>query len=113
MRISDWSSDVCSSDLVGRLSLRDTRTRWGSCNSKGDLNFSWRLILAPEHVLDYVVAHEVAHMVPLDHSQRFWKLAGPLDPDERGARDWREGERQRVVEGKRVDISVDIGGAAR
>src|SRR3546814_649236 len=75
---------------VGRLSLRDTRTRWGSCNSKGDLNFSWRLILAPEHVLDYVVAHEVAHMVHLNHSQRFWKLAGTLTQDMRGARAWME-----------------------
>src|SRR3546814_15079026 len=120
MRISDWSSDVCSSDLflkraaraeigsrarekaaridrrVGRLSLRDTRTSWGSCNSKGDLNFSWRLILAPEHVLDYVVAHEVAHMVHLNHSQRFWKLAGTLTQDMRGATLGRASGRERV-----------------
>jgi predicted metal-dependent hydrolase len=73
---------------VGRLSLRDTRSRWGSCNSDGDLNFSWRLILAPEPVLDYVVAHEVAHMVHLNHSKRFWKLAGSLTPDMDGAKAW-------------------------
>jgi predicted metal-dependent hydrolase len=73
---------------VGRLSLRDTRSRWGSCNSNGDLNFSWRLILAPEVVLDYVVAHEVAHMVHLNHSQRFWKLAGKLSQDMSGAKIW-------------------------
>jgi len=73
---------------VGRLSLRDTRSRWGSCNSDGDLNFSWRLILAPEPVLDYVVAHEVAHMVHLNHSQRFWKLAGSLTHDMAGAKAW-------------------------
>jgi len=73
---------------VGRLSLRDTRSRWGSCNSDGDLNFSWRLILAPEPVLDYVVAHEVAHMVHLNHSQRFWKLAGSLTSDMAGAKAW-------------------------
>ncbi|HEY9549178.1 MAG TPA: M48 family metallopeptidase, partial [Kiloniellaceae bacterium] len=71
-----------------RLSLRDTRSRWGSCNSSGDLNFSWRLILAPEHVLDYVVAHEVAHMVHLNHSARFWKLAGLLAQDMAGAKAW-------------------------
>lgn len=75
---------------VGRLSLRDTRSRWGSCNSDGDLSFSWRLILAPEHVLDYVVAHEVAHMVHLNHSQRFWKLAGKLSQDMPAARAWME-----------------------
>lgn len=75
---------------VGRLSLRDTRSRWGSCNSDGDLSFSWRLILAPEHVLDYVVAHEVAHMVHLNHSPRFWKLAGKLSQDMPAATAWLE-----------------------
>lgn len=73
---------------IGRLSIRDTRSRWGSCNSDGDLNFSWRLVLAPEHVLDYVVAHEVAHMVHLNHSRRFWKLAGDLSQDMAGAKAW-------------------------
>jgi hypothetical protein len=73
---------------IGRLSIRDTRSRWGSCNSDGDLNFSWRLVLAPEEVLDYVVAHEVAHMVHLNHSRRFWKLAGDLSLDMEGAKAW-------------------------
>lgn len=75
---------------IGRLSLRDTRSRWGSCNADGDLNFCWRLILAPEHVLDYVVAHEVAHMVHLNHSARFWKLAGTLTQDMPRAKAWLE-----------------------
>ena len=73
---------------IGRLSLRDTRSRWGSCNSSGDLNFSWRLILAPESVLDYVVAHEVAHLVHLNHSRPFWKLAGELSLDMARAKAW-------------------------
>ncbi len=73
---------------VGRIALRDTRSRWGSCNADGDLNFSWRLILAPEAVLDYVVAHEVAHLVHLNHSRRFWKLADSLTPDMAGAKAW-------------------------
>ena len=73
---------------VGRISLRDTRSRWGSCSSAGDLNFSWRLILAPEPVLDYVVAHEIAHLVHLNHSPRFWKLAGRLSQDMAGAKAW-------------------------
>lgn len=60
------------------IRVKDTRTRWGSCSSRGNLNFSWRLILAPEAVLDYVIAHEVAHLVHLDHSARFWRACAAL-----------------------------------
>ena len=66
---------------VRRITLRDTRSRWGSCTASGALNFSWRLIMAPPHVLDYLAAHEVAHLVHLDHSQAFWALTASLDPD--------------------------------
>lgn len=69
-------------DRIGRqpaaIRVKDTRTRWGSCSSKGNLNFSWRLILAPEPVLDYVIAHEVAHLEHLDHSYRFWRTCARL-----------------------------------
>ena len=54
------------------LVLRDTRSRWGSCSARGTLNFSWRLILAPPFVLDYLAAHEVAHLVHMNHSAAFW-----------------------------------------
>jgi predicted metal-dependent hydrolase len=60
------------------IGLRDPVSRWGSCSSSGSLNFSWRLILAPAFVLDYLAAHEVAHLVHLDHSPRFWSLARSL-----------------------------------
>ena len=73
---------------VGRMTLRDTRSRWGSCSAKGDLMFSWRLIMAPHGVLDYVAAHEVAHLVEMNHSQRFWALCGQLCPKHRQHRDW-------------------------
>ncbi len=78
---------------LGRISLRDTRSRWGSCSAKGDLNFSWRLILTPDFVLDYVVAHEVAHLAELNHSPRFWKIAAGLTADMDRAKAWlkREG----------------------
>ena len=66
---------------ITRITLRDTRSRWGSCSSAGGLNFSWRLILAPEPVLDYVVAHEVAHLVHMNHGPRFWKLVERLTPE--------------------------------
>ena len=70
------------------VTLRDTTSRWGSCSSKGALNFSWRLILAPGYVLDYLAAHEVAHLVHMDHSPRFWKLAGELAPQLDKAEAW-------------------------
>lgn len=72
----------------GRISLRDPRSRWGSCTASGDLMFSWRLIMAPSAVLDYVVAHEVAHLAELNHSRRFWAVVGRLCPDYQTARDW-------------------------
>lgn len=73
---------------IGRVSVRDTATRWGSCSSRGDLSFSWRLILAPEEVLDYVVAHEAAHLVEMNHSERFWAQVERLMPDYRRPRAW-------------------------
>jgi predicted metal-dependent hydrolase len=72
----------------GRVTLRDTRSRWGSCSSEGNLMFSWRLILAPRAVLDYVAAHEVAHLVHMDHSPAFWALVGDIFPGYREERSW-------------------------
>ena len=73
---------------VARITLRDTRSRWGSCSSRGTLNFSWRLILAPPLVLDYLAAHEVAHLVHMDHSDRFWQVTRGLAPAMDEAEDW-------------------------
>ena len=72
----------------GRIAIKDTRSRWGSCSSHGNLNFSWRLIMAPEAVLDYVVAHEVAHLREPNHSPRFWALVEQLCPAYRARRAW-------------------------
>jgi predicted metal-dependent hydrolase len=72
----------------GRISLRDPRSRWGSCTASGDLMFSWRLVMAPSAVFDYVVAHEVAHLAELNHSPRFWAVVRRLCPDYQAARDW-------------------------
>lgn len=71
-----------------RLSLRDTRSRWGSCSSKGVLMYSWRLIMAPPAVLDYVAAHECAHLVEMNHSQAFWNVVAQLMPDYDTHRRW-------------------------
>lgn len=70
------------------LSLRDTRSRWGSCSSAGRLMFSWRLAMAPPMVLDYVAAHEVAHLRHMDHSPAFWDTVAGLLPDHAAARGW-------------------------
>lgn len=64
-----------------RLTIRDTRSRWGSCSSRGGVNFSWRLILAPPPILDYVVIHELAHLRELNHSPRFWAILAEHCPD--------------------------------
>ncbi|MCR6629558.1 MAG: M48 family metallopeptidase [Magnetospirillum sp.] len=72
----------------GRITVKDTRSRWGSCSSAGDLAFSWRLVLAPEGVLDYVVAHEVAHLVEMNHSPAFWAVVERLAGDVRAPRRW-------------------------
>lgn len=75
-----------------KLTLRDTRSRWGSCTSDGDLMFSWRLILAPPPVLDYVVAHEVGHLAEMNHSPAFWAVVEGLCPGHEGPRDWLRAE---------------------
>lgn len=72
----------------GRLTVRDTRSRWGSCTSAGNLMFSWRLIMAPPQVLDYVAAHEVAHLVEMNHSPAYWKVVGRICPHYEEPRQW-------------------------
>lgn len=76
------------------LALRDTRSRWGSCTSTGRLMFNWRLILAPPQVLDYVAAHEVAHLARMDHSPAFWATVASLMPGYAAPRRWLKAEGQ-------------------
>src|SRR5262249_53198393 len=71
-----------------RISVRDQSRRWGSCSTPGVLSYSWRLILAPPFVLDYLAAHEVAHLVEMNHSRRFWRLLLGLSPDVHRAKAW-------------------------
>ncbi len=73
---------------LARITLRDTRSRWGSCSSTGNLMYSWRLIMAPAEVLNYVAAHEVAHLVEMNHSAAFWRVVGTLCPDYAAPRRW-------------------------
>jgi predicted metal-dependent hydrolase len=71
-----------------RIAVRDTRTRWGSCSTSGTLSFSWRLVLAPAAVLEYVVAHELCHLLVHDHSPRFWRLLEGAFPGYETERRW-------------------------
>ncbi len=85
------ASDFYAAQLgrrVTQISLRDTRSRWGSCSPEGALMYNWRLIMAPPAVLDYVAAHEVAHLVEMNHSPAFWAVVTRLYPHWQVQRDW-------------------------
>jgi predicted metal-dependent hydrolase len=82
---------------VTRVAVRDTKSRWGSCSGQGNLSFCWRLIFAPEWVVDYVVAHEVAHLIEMNHGPRFWRLVDSLSPDSMAARAWLKRHRSRLL----------------
>lgn len=71
-----------------RLYIRNQKTKWASCTSKNNLSFNWRLMMAPENVLEYVVVHELLHLEEPNHSKRFWRLMGEIMPDYRERRKW-------------------------
>jgi len=77
---------------VGRkpqsIRYKDTKSRWGSCSAQGDLSFSWRIIMAPASVVRYLVAHEVSHLVEMNHGPQFWQLCEKLSPDSKRCRAW-------------------------
>jgi predicted metal-dependent hydrolase len=79
-----------------KITLRDQKSRWGSCSPSGELSYSWRLILTPDFVLDYVAAHEVAHLRHLNHGPRFWRLVLSHCPQAAEARDWLRANGQQV-----------------
>jgi hypothetical protein len=81
---------------IAAIEVRDTKSRWGSCSSQGALSFSWRLVLAPDPVIDYVVAHEVAHLAEMNHGPRFWRLVQTMIPDTATPRAWLKRHRSRL-----------------
>jgi predicted metal-dependent hydrolase len=101
-RLTDWLKGEAARELdrrcrhhaanlgveVKSISMRSQSTRWGSCSSTGKLNFNWRLILAPPFVLDYVAAHEVAHLLEMNHSQDFWDTVERTLPTMERGREW-------------------------
>lgn len=101
-RLKDWLIREARKDLTeranwhaenlgltpSRITIRDQTTRWGSCSSNGVLSFSWRVVLAPPFVLDYLAAHEVAHLKEMNHSKRFWALVRETMPRMQEGRRW-------------------------
>lgn len=81
-----WSSQM--GVRYGRIAIREQRTRWGSCSQQGNLNFNWRLVLAPPQVRDYVVIHELCHLSYLNHSKEFWARVEQFCPEYRLQRRW-------------------------
>ena len=78
--------------------ITDAKERWGSCNAAGSLNFAWRLVMAPPPVIDYVIVHELAHLVEMNHSRRFWERLGRVLPDYAKRRKWlRENEQRQTL----------------
>lgn len=73
---------------ITRITIRDQKTRWGSCSSRGSLSFNWKLYLAPPQCLDYVVVHELCHLVEMNHSPAFWSLVESIMPDYRTWKTW-------------------------
>lgn len=72
----------------GKITIKDTKSRWGSCSYQGNLNFCWRLILAPEEVLDYIVVHELCHRLEMNHSARFWAEVKRVLPEYEKSKEW-------------------------
>ena len=101
-RLQDWLKAQAKAELMAasmryaksmevdfrRVSIRDQKSRWGSCSASGDLSFNWRLILAPTHILDYVAAHEVAHRQHMNHGPKFWRLVLKHCPHASTAKHW-------------------------
>lgn len=101
-KLKEWYRQLAKDTIAARLSyfsnkidvqynsftIKDQKTRWGSCSGKKNLNFSWRLIMAPPEVLDYVIVHELCHLVHLNHSPAFWHLVKSYLPDYAKSKSW-------------------------
>jgi predicted metal-dependent hydrolase len=87
LRVRNQAGRMLSNGVAPKIKVRDYKRRWGSCDQRGDLSFNWRIIMAPERVVDYVVVHELAHLQEFNHSRRFWTIV------EQEMSDWREQQR--------------------
>ncbi len=80
------------SEIIGvkynNIRIKNTKTRWGSCSSKGNLNFNFRIIMAPQAVMDYIIVHELCHLKHLNHSKKFWSAVALYMPDYENHKEW-------------------------
>lgn len=79
----------------GRISIRNTKTRWGSCSKKGNLNFNYKILFLPPHMTDYIIVHELCHLKEFNHSQNFWNLVAKVVPEHKSIR--KELKKKQVV----------------
>ncbi len=100
--LEKWYREKCKEKILERVNyykkfigkdfnnirIKEQKKRWGSCSSKGNLNFNWRCVMAPKAVIDYIVVHEMCHLVHMDHSERFWNLVESILPDYTEKREW-------------------------
>ena len=93
-RVAFWAERL--KVRYGRITIRNQRTRWGSCSHNGNLSFNWRLVMAPDEVLDYVVIHELCHLKEMNHQKAFWKEVEEYCPDWRPQRRWLNQHRQEI-----------------
>lgn len=84
---SDYYKSLLGVDYQ-RIRIGSQRTRWGSCSTRGTISYNWHLILMPERIMDYVVVHELCHLLEMNHSKRFWKKVGEVLPDYENRRKW-------------------------
>lgn len=71
-----------------KITIREQKTRWGSCSSKGNINLNWKLVMAPMEVIDYVIVHELCHMIEMNHSKNYWNIVSTVMPDYKNHRKW-------------------------
>lgn len=94
--------------VPNRIYIMGQRTKWGNCSARGNLSFNWRLIMAPDFVLRYIITHEVVHLAIPDHSRRFWLTVQSLCPSSERARQWlaANGHRLTILERRRTENAV-------
>ncbi len=73
---------------VGDIRIKEQKTRWGSCSSKGNLNFNWKIVMAPDEIMDYLVVHELCHLLHMNHSKEFWESVAKIMPDYKEGESW-------------------------
>ncbi|MFA5162243.1 MAG: M48 family metallopeptidase [Elusimicrobiales bacterium] len=100
-RAAFWGGQMSLS--FSRVCVKDQKTLWGSCSGRGNLNFSWRLIKAPPAVLDYLIIHELAHLVHMNHGDEYWNYVAQWHPDHKACRRWLNDHKNELMS----DIEVD------